>query len=150
MLLTILLWVGAASASDASPAPSKLSAFLGGTFGSTYRVGLKDATVTCQTSNSFDGKVVALQSGTPTNEQWAVFRDSLNRENVWGWKSNRNSDVRDGTGWAFEVRYDDRSVTVFGINSYPNASGEPEGPLQTPAFDALAAALRALVPGCSF
>jgi hypothetical protein len=142
--------VSAALAADRSPVPRKLEAYRGTTFGQSHSVKLQDGVVTCQTTGSSDRRVVGVQSGRPTYEQWSSFHEALDHQNVWNWKSNRNFEIRDGSGWSLLVEYEDRSVNVAGINSYPTTDGNPGGASPTLTFLALASAVSSLVPGCVF
>ena len=83
----------------------------------------------------------------------AEFRKALDKSGVWKWRSSYNDDaaLADGTHWALEIVYPDRSVHSTGANSYPNASGKTSmSPGFSRAFPNYLAAVSELCGGRAF
>jgi hypothetical protein len=133
--------------------PEKFSVVIGGFFGSTYVVELRDGalhyTERKQTNvgpGSFSSTV------TPTPQQWEEFRKSIDQLNIWQWRADYPSHgVEDGTQWSLEIAYADHALKTHGDNNYPDATGKPNGePHSTKTFDRYLAAVKKLIGGRSF
>lgn len=127
------------------------TASIGGFFGTTYRVELREGALFYFAADVPDKAVSAKV--TPTAKQWREFRRSLDEMKIWQWRTNySNPAVRDGIHWSLDVAYDDHHLKTEGSNSFPGRGGKPSGGdgEQTRAFSAYTAAVKKLLGGKKF
>jgi hypothetical protein len=85
---------------------------------------------------------------SPTDEDWRAFSDTLDSLRVWRWQNEYVLRILDGTDWALEIAWGDRSVKSIGCNCYPMADGRPcTSGNSTPTFDRFLVAVSKLVGG---
>ena len=135
----------------AQEAPARFSASIDNFGGRAYSVELRDGAL-------FYSDVAAQESPKPikvipTAERWRDFRHALDEIGVWKWHKSYwpSPPIFDGTGWAFSIRYADRSLVTGGGNCYPNADGSSNNvPRSSEAFKRLETAIGALLGGKAF
>ena len=116
--------------------PLQLSAFIGGFFGASYTIELKDGIL--HYSVREHGKETNTTI-TPTAEQWISFRQALNELNIWNWQKHyKDRHVLDGTIWSVNIVYQGRKLVSDGSNQYPKQ------------FEQYLAAVRKLLGGKQF
>jgi len=150
--LALLLLVAAIlPASAADSIPKSFSASIGGFFGPSYQVELKDGKLYYRSYRGNPNRARRITI-TPTPEQWAKFRAALDAIHIWKWKARYdNQYVNDGTQWSLSITYDDRALTSGGSNSYPKKDGVPNNqPEFTRPFEAWLKAVRDLTGGREF
>lgn len=109
--------------------PERLSISIGGHFGPSYSVEVKNNSLTYSHSKpvqqfppEWDSESETIR---PTEDQWQVFRKRLDELNVWHWEPEYFEPVCDGTGWTAEIVYSDKVVRSHGSNCFPGPIGEP-------------------------
>ena len=118
--------------------PLELSAFIGGFFGASYTVELKDGIL--HYSVRENGKETTTTI-TPTAEQWPSFRRALDELNIWNWRKHyKDRHVLDGTLWSVNIVYQGRKLASDGSNEYPRRK----------EFEQYLAAVRKLLGGKPF
>lgn len=131
--------------------PARFSAQIGGFMGASYTVELHgDALIYSSfESGHRNGKHTKV---TPTAAQWRDLRQTLDDLKIWQWRADYPSQgTVDGTQWSLEIAYADHALKTQGSNSYPDASGKPNGqPDPTIAFSRYLAAIKKLIGGRSF
>ena len=155
VFLAAALFCGASFAAEPPPIPKKFSALIGGFFGPTYVIELRDGTLHyTEHKRSTGPKPTASATITPTPEQWREFRKSLDQLNVWRWRPDySNNAIADGTQWRLEIQYSDHTLKTEGSNDYPDDTGAPKGKTDistTKAFDRFVAAVEKLLGGKTF
>ena len=150
-MLFLLTAVPMMSAAESSPIPKHFSAYIGGFIGASYQLELRDGILTYTTfsrghTNPKHAKV------TPTATQWREFRQALDDLKVWQWRASYPSrGTADGTQWSLDVAYPDHAIKTDGDNSYPDATGKPNGkPEPTKAFNRFLDAVTKLIGGKTF
>ena len=157
VFLAATLFCGASFAAEPAPIPKQFSALIGGFFGPTYVIELRDGTLHYTEHKRSTGpgpKPTASATITPTAEQWREFRESLDQLNVWRWRPDYNNDaIADGTQWRLEIKYADHALKTEGSNDYPDATGAPKAKSDiatTKTFDRYLAAVEKLLGGKTF
>jgi hypothetical protein len=107
-----------------------LSISIGGHFGPSYSVELKEGVLTYAYSKPVRNFPSEWDSGSkeirPSREQWQAFRSALDQLNVWCWQQDYpNPGVCDGTGWSVEIAYSDKSILSGGSNCFPDPTAAP-------------------------
>jgi hypothetical protein len=127
------------------------SAYVGGFMGASYTVDLRDGVLAYASSESGHRNEKHAKI-TPTPGEWRDFRRTLDDLNVWQWRADYPSQgTADGTQWSLHIAYVDRTLNTHGDNSYPDASGSPNGKsAPTKPFQRYLAAIRKLIGGRSF
>ena len=130
--------------------PRNFTASIGGFFGTTYSVELREGALFYFAADAPDKAVSAKV--TPTAKQWREFRRSLDEIKIWQWRTNySNPAVRDGIHWSLDIEYDDHELKTGGSNSFPGRGGKQTGcSEQTRAFSAYTAAVKRLLGGKGF
>jgi hypothetical protein len=148
MLFCLLSPVRAAS--EATAAPERFRARIGGFLGYTYEVVLKDDYI--EYARSVGGQKPLRARVRPTVEQWRAFRTELDAIGIWEWRAQYSDPkVADGTQWSLEVAYPDRSIKTQGSNDYPGARSESTGgPVSGKIFTRYLKAVQRLLGGKSF
>jgi len=131
--------------------PQQFKATIGGFFGASYWVELKDGsiyyTVKRADSTKKDDPVIIK----PTDAQWQEFGKTLDGLGAWKWQPSYRSDAFDGTQWTLDIVIGDRKIQAKGSNSYPEADGKPgKGTQQTATFNSYLAAVQKLLGGKAF
>jgi hypothetical protein len=110
--------------------PKRLCISIGGFFGPCYEVTLKKGRLTytyLQSRHSCSQELLPQphrEEIQPSVKQWATFRRSLDRLEVWCWQPEYSDPgVCDGTGWSVEIAYSDRSIVSSGNNCFPGWDG---------------------------
>ena len=140
-MFTATLLGSIACAAEPAAIPDKFSAVIGGFFGSTYGVALRDGTLYYTERKARTGPADATSSATikPTAEQWREFRQSIDELKAWRWRPDySDSAIMDGTQWQLELAYSDHSLKTGGSNKYPEH------------FDRYLAAVQKLLGGKTF
>jgi hypothetical protein len=148
--MLLCLFSPAPAATEATAAPERFRARIGGFLGYTYEVVLKDDYI--DYTRSTGGKKTLSARVHPTMEQWKAFRTELDAIGVWQWRAQYSAPgVADGTQWSLEVAYPDRSIKTQGSNEYPGArSGPSGGPESSKIFARYLKAVQRLLGGKSF
>jgi hypothetical protein len=137
-------------AAETNNVPESFTATIGGFFGTSYGVELRDGSLFYSvTSGSQKSKTVTI---TPTTQQWQEFRRALDDVKIWQWRTNYpNPGVFDGTQWSLSIQYHARTLKTQGCNNYPGRTGKPNGsPHVTKEFSAYTAAITRLLGGKEF
>ena len=126
------------------PLPSKFHAAIGGYTGISINVEILGDSLHHSQAHGhdphppigIDGSVLV----TPSPEQWATFRKALDRAGFWDWDEGYSptDSIMDGTSWAVEIQWGDRSHESHGSNAYPSK------------WDSFRRALRKLLGGLKF
>jgi hypothetical protein len=149
--LFLLATVTTISGADLPPIPKHFSASIGGFMGSSYQLELHGNTLTYTTIGGAhrDPRRVPI---TPTVLQWREFREALDALKVWQWRADYPTNgAVDGTQWALDIAYADRTLKTHGNNCYPDSTGKPNGsPEPTKAFNLYLAAIKKLTGGKTF
>lgn len=156
LLYTLLALTGcAAEKPRINPAskdvvPRTFKAGIGGFLGNSCYVKLQNGVLIYETKSE-DQKTSKTEISPPA-EQWEEFQRSLDSLNVWCWQDRYpNPGVYDGTQWSLDIEYSDHLLHVTGDNSYPTASGRPNGnPDLTKTFENYLAAVQKLLGGKDF
>jgi hypothetical protein len=110
-------------AAEPAATPKKFSAVIGGFFGPTYVVELRDGSLHYTEHKKHTGpgpKPTASATLTPTPEQWRAFRESIDQLNVWRWHRDYSDNaIADGTQWRLNIEYADHMLKTQGSNEYP-------------------------------
>ena len=141
--------------------PSALNARIGGFFGPSYVVELRDGVLHyARYKHSWAPGQTTDTSATvtPSPGEWLEFREALDRLQVWRWRSDYpNKHIQDGSQWRLEIQYPDRAIKVTGSNAYPDERGRPwsprwgrGGPWFTRTFEQYRAAVEKLLGGKTF
>jgi hypothetical protein len=149
--LFLLTAVSMMFAAEPSPIPKRFSAYIGGFMGASYKLELRDGVLTYTTFGSgyTNPKHTTIK---PTEAQWREFRQTLDDLKVWQWRGEYPTDgTVDGTQWSLDVSFADHTLKAHGDNSYPDATGKPNGkPEPTKAFNRYLAAVQKLIGGKTF
>jgi len=127
IFLILLLSITTQSQGQITNCPAKLSLGIEGFLGPSYRIELVPGT--CSVKYLYNPETFVSSKGTtqkiiqiPT-ERWSIFAESLNRANVWSWKTNYNNPkVFDGTVWDVTIEWGNQKATARGKNAYPPQS----------------------------
>lgn len=98
--------------------PRELALRIGGFFGPTYRVDLREGKVYYGVQTSGENKE-RLTTYEPSQQQWSAFKKSLDEIGVWNWKKDYERPVMDGTQWSFTIKYRSERLESTGSNDYP-------------------------------
>ncbi|WP_160165000.1 ImmA/IrrE family metallo-endopeptidase [Chrysiogenes arsenatis] len=121
---------------DTDLIPVEFHFSVGGYFGSSYALTLKDETIDYEIWHLSDGHVVPTTVLSVKKGAWSKFLQVCHEINVWDWNSRYvNPGVCDGTQWQFVLRLPYAFIESSGDNSYP------------PEFDRLLAAASRLANG---
>jgi hypothetical protein len=145
IIVFMMLAIPTGRADEPSSIPKQFSAYIGGFFGPSYRIELKDGVVTYYRNKE-------RLTITPTPAQWHDFRQTLDQLKVWRWHTNYPSQgTVDGTQWSLEIVYSDHALKSSGSNNYPDLNGEPNNkPQWTQTFGFYLAAVRKLMGDKNF
>jgi hypothetical protein len=147
LLATVTMTFGA----ELPPIPEHFSASIGGFLGSSYQVELRGDTLT-YTASGRGHRDSQRATVTPTPAQWREFREALDALKIWQWRADypTNGTV-DGTQWALDIAYLDRTLKTHGNNCYADSTGKPSGkPEPTKTFNLYLAAIKKLTGGKTF
>jgi hypothetical protein len=151
IIICMALLPARASLADEAPnAPAVFNASIGGLFGTSYLVAETNGVLFYSAYKG--GKECGSAKIIPTDVQWREFREILDKINIWQWNTNYiNHRVLDGTRWALEMKYSDRSFKTFGSNCYPQTGGKPNNsPEYTEEFRNYLKAVEKLLGGKTF
>ena len=102
------------SDSNEFPKILELDFYIGG-WRSRRRLTLKGKEV-----NQFRFGLEAVNTHSPSDEEWLEFTKSLKRLDVANWKrSYMNPSVLDGTQWGLKVKTESSEIETGGSNAYP-------------------------------
>ncbi|HCG98611.1 MAG TPA: hypothetical protein DE036_02045 [Actinobacteria bacterium] len=118
---------------------------IGGCFGPTFTVRLKEGNLTYESSPGMYALAV-IEEIAPDRDAWVVFWDELDAVGVWSWEALYDNPAAEGTHWFVHIAKGERFIKSEGENAYPGSDGlEP-----TEAFERFLAALRMLLGGVDF
>src|SRR5437667_1580778 len=108
-----------AFAGQTNAVPEKFTASIGGFLGATYGVELQDGNLLY--SAAYAPRKTTSIKITPTAQQWREFRRALDEISIWQWQTNypNPGGIYDGTQWALEIKYQDRTLRTQGNNNFP-------------------------------
>jgi hypothetical protein len=99
---------------------SRLTVFIGGYMGNSYKVELKNNVLVYEVL-SYGYKPKSIEEIQPSDAQWKKFINDLKILNVSKWKSEyRDPSICDGTGWSAKAAFDGRITSSSGSNAYPD------------------------------
>jgi hypothetical protein len=86
---------------------------------------------------------VETQRITPTPQQWAHFRRSLDKVKAWRWRPKYVGNYPDSSTWSLKIEYADRSLATTGAAAFPDRSTDKSLPKY--AFNRYQLALQELI-----
>ncbi len=104
--------------------PTAFEFYLGGSVGPSLYVRLVDGRLLYEWASAGGYSGVVMEA-SPTPEEWARFRETVDRLGVRGWEPEYVSahSCCDVTYWHLRMEMDGHSVVVRGANGYPGSSG---------------------------
>lgn len=70
------------------------------------------------------GALVDPVAVKPSAQRWQEFRESVDRLNIWQWRSEYLKPITDGESWSLTIAYADRQLVAVGGNDYPDSFEE--------------------------
>ena len=125
-----------------SSLPAALEFYIGGSAGPSLYVRLVDGRLLYEWASAGGYSGVVMEA-SPTPEEWAQFRETVDRLGVREWEPEYVSAYSccDVTYWHLSLEMDGRCIVVRGANAYP---GSP-GPDASKEFRAFRAAVERLI-----
>jgi len=129
------------SGASSSP-PAAFEFYIGGSAGPSLYVRLVDGRLLYEWASAGGYSGVVMEA-SPTPEEWAQFRETVDRLGVREWEPEYVSAYSccDVTYWHLSLEMDGRCIVVRGANAYP---GSP-GPDVSKEFRAFRAAVERLI-----
>lgn len=125
--------------------PDEFEICIGGCFGPTFTVRLKEGKLTYESSPGMYA-LAAIEEIALDGEAWVKFWDELDVVGVWGWDACYDNPAADGTHWFVYIAKGERSIKAEGENVYPGADGLES----SENFERFLEALRRLLGGVDF
>lgn len=130
--LAWLAVISLASAGSADPAPkddsipTDLKISTGTFFGAKFTLELRDGDdLILRTTPGRGEKTESTVAMHPSLEKWRAFRSSLDKLNVWSWKTEYvdRAAPTDGYSWQVELTYRDHKLVSHGYEAAPTHDG---------------------------
>ncbi len=101
--------------------PDHFEASIGGFMGSSYSVRWDWMGRLRYQPYELHYEKQAAKEVNPSQEGWEKFWAEMDRIKIWNWRDEYKSkqEVRDGTGWHVDIRYNNNFVESSGSNAYP-------------------------------
>ena len=112
--------------------PINLEFFIGGFMGDSYVLRLVNAEMQYQHLDEGYDDSKPLELMSPTEQEWQVFREQVDRADVWNWEAEYSRPgVCDGTSWRLLLEYPDCKIESSGDNAYPtNDQSSDDSPMK--------------------
>lgn len=127
--------------------PKAFEFYIGGSVGPSLYVRLAEGRLFYERASAggYSGEVM---EASPAPEEWAQFRETVDRLGVWEWEPEYLSahSCCDVTYWHLRLDMDGRAIVVSGANAYPGS----EGPEVSGAFRGFRAAVERLIGRSSY
>jgi hypothetical protein len=126
LILGGLLHAAEEEVADFAPKEFSLSSYAhGGGSGGTTTVTFRDGVLTRKSEYSgFAAPKNRTETATPTPERWREFRSTVDKLNIWQWKSHYKSTQIPGgsvaSGWSLTLHYRDRKLRSSGQMRSPD------------------------------
>lgn len=125
--------------------PDEFEICIGGCFGPTFTVRLKDGKLTYESSPGMYA-LAAIEEVAPGSKAWVKFWTELDAVGVWSWDACYDNSSAHGTHWFVHIAKGERCIKAEGENAYPGTNGLDS----TDNFDRFLKALRELLGGVDF
>lgn len=125
--------------------PVEFEICIGGCFGPTFTVRLKDGKLTYESSPGMYS-LAAIEELVPCREAWAKFWAEMDAVGVWSWEACYDNPSAHGTHWFVHIAKGERFIKAEGENAYPGKHGLES----TENFGRFLNALRELLGGVDF
>jgi hypothetical protein len=149
MLIFVICNISCAQQPKQSAMPQQFRTSIGGFFGPSYIVELRDGSLiySARKRGESEAKTTII---TPSAAQWLAFSQALDDIKVWQWQTKYMlANSHDGTQWSLDISYANRAIKTHGHNLYPDDNnGSKEEPSQ--AFKRYLTAVMRLINGNDF